>query len=141
MATRASGTRARTVDSSPNEGSVATPNHAFQDRTGNSDLVLNSIVGLERAVSALSTKVDALIDAQKTASSRLEKAEDKLSGVTHKIYAAGVVLFILVAVGGWVVNASWTLISAIATPAIKEAVTQHTAQQHQDASQPSPSRQ
>lgn len=40
---------------------------------------------------------------------RLDKFEEKLSGVTHKIYAAGVVLAILVVVGGFIVNKAWDL--------------------------------
>ncbi len=52
----------------------------------------------------------------------LKAVSDKLSGVTHKMYAAGVVLTIAVVIGGWLVNKSWDLVSAIATPALKEAM-------------------
>ncbi|MDP3230721.1 MAG: hypothetical protein Q8N13_22490 [Acidovorax sp.] len=43
--------------------------------------------------------------------SKLDKFEGTLSGVTHKIYAAGVVLAILVAVGAFVVNKAWDLMA------------------------------
>lgn len=43
--------------------------------------------------------------------SKLDKVEDRVSGVTHKLYAAGVVLTILVAVGGFVVSKAWDLMA------------------------------
>jgi len=45
-----------------------------------------------------------------------------MSGVTHKMYAAGVVLVLALSAGGWLVNASWGLLKEVAAPAIKAAV-------------------
>lgn len=62
---------------------------------------------------------------------RLDAANSKLSGVTHKLYAAGVVLTLLLAIGGFIVNKAWDLMaktledktrpaaSAVASPSVK----------------------
>lgn len=40
---------------------------------------------------------------------KVDKIEDKVSGITHKVYAAGVVLTILVVVGGFFINKAWDM--------------------------------
>lgn len=57
---------------------------------------------LTEAVSSLRLSIDKL-------DSKLDRVEGTVSGVTHKIYAAGVVLAILVALGGFMVNKAWDL--------------------------------
>lgn len=57
---------------------------------------------LTEAVSSLRLSIDKL-------NSKLDRVEGTVSGVKHKIYAAGVVLAILVALGGFMVNKAWDL--------------------------------
>jgi len=47
--------------------------------------------------------------AQERADEKTDKLEEKLSGVTHKIYAASVILTILVVIGGFFVNKAWDI--------------------------------
>lgn len=56
---------------------------------------------------------------------KLDETNTKLSGVMQKIYAAGVVLTILLALGGFIVNKSWDMMarSLIAQPAAAQPAT------------------
>jgi hypothetical protein len=72
-----------------------------------------AVNGLKGAVERLEAKVLA----QKTKlDEKTGQIADKLSGVTHKIYAAGVVLALLVAVGGFIVNKAVDVAIARITP-------------------------
>lgn len=59
-----------------------------------------SVEGLKVTTNARLDKIDNKIDA----------LEEKISGLTHKAYAAGVVLLLLLAVGGFILNKGWDLL-------------------------------
>jgi len=94
---------------------VGTPDHSF---------TLQAVMELQRSVGALTSSVNALIEHQKESTKKIDRMEDKLSGVTHKMYAAGVVLVLVLSAAGWLLNASWGLLKDVATPAIKAAIEQ-----------------
>ena len=146
MATRNNRSAARDDEGSP--GALPTTSPSFGGGVDHS-FTLQTIIELQRSVSTLSAKIDAMAEQQKDAHDRIEKAgerasdrsetahakagervgklEDKLSGVTHKIYAATAVLTVLVMIGGWMLNSTWSLVSAIATPAIQRALNTPTS--------------
>lgn len=102
----------------------ASPDHSF---TLQAIMEMQKTVGkLEGTIVALQTSVAEAAEIQRRScegiEGELKAVKEKLSGVTHKLYAAGVVLAIAGVIGGWVINKSWDLISAVATPAIKEAM-------------------
>jgi hypothetical protein len=59
---------------------------------------------LLEATNSLKTSIDKL-------DGKVDKLGEKISGMSHKMYAAGVVLVILVAVGGFIVNKAWDLMA------------------------------
>jgi|GEM_PF-3641616 len=93
--------------------SVTSSDHSF---------TLQAVMDLQRSAGALTSAVNALTKSQKDLSKKIERVEERLSGVTHKLYAAGVVLVLALSVSGWVLNASWGLLKEIAAPAIKAAI-------------------
>ncbi|TAL87487.1 MAG: hypothetical protein EPN46_03890 [Candidimonas sp.] len=97
------------------------------------DFTLQTIMELQKSVGALGATITSLTQSVAEHTTKVDRIEDhlqkkiedigdKVSSMSHKIYAAGVVLAILVVIGGWMVNKSWELVSAIATPAIQQAV-------------------
>lgn len=66
---------------------------------------------LHKSTGQLTECVNSLRSAIDSQSAQLEKIEEKVSGVTHKLYAAGVVLTILLMVGGFIVNKAWDLMA------------------------------
>lgn len=65
---------------------------------------------LQRSTGQLTEAVNALKCSIEKVEGRMGSMEEKLSGVTHKIYAAGVVIAIVIAVGGFFVNKAWDLV-------------------------------
>lgn len=72
---------------------------------------LQALMELQRSTGELSAAIRSTTDAIEKLDAKVDRLEDKLSGVTHKIYAAGVVLAILVAVGAFVVDKAWDLMA------------------------------
>lgn len=99
------------------------------------DFTLQTIMELQKSVGGLQVSVATLTKSIENQIAALDRTNDqvkaecheinnKISGITHKIYAAGVVLGIAVIFGGWVVNKSWDLIATIAVPALQDTVKQ-----------------
>ena len=70
---------------------------------------LQAVMDLQKTVGQLTEAVNSLKNTIEKQDSRFNRIEEKLSGVTHKLYAAGVVLAILLALGGFIVNKAWDL--------------------------------
>ena len=66
--------------------------------------IQGSIGGLTEAVRNLNSNIE-------KQNETIGKLEEKLSGVTQKIYAAGVVLAVLLVIGGFVVDKAWDLVA------------------------------
>lgn len=82
---------------------------------------------LQKTVGQLSAEIKALAAASEKAAGKLDKIEDKVSGVTHKLYAAGVVITILLVVGGFIINKAWDMAANHITEIAKAAIVQPTA--------------
>lgn len=78
---------------------------------GQSDhsFTLQAIMELQKSNGQLTEAVHRLRESIEKQDARLDRMETTLSGVTHKIYAAGVVLAILVVIGGFMVNKAWDI--------------------------------
>lgn len=61
---------------------------------------------IDKAETIIDNKMDKL---ETNICNRLEKVESSVSIVTHKIYAATIILGILVIIGGFIVNKSWDI--------------------------------
>jgi hypothetical protein len=100
-ATRSS--RPKSDDGAASPGSPPQTTPIVYPRSDHS-FTLQTIMELQRAVGSLDATLKSVKESVDRMDGRLASVEEKLSGVTHKIYAAGVVLAILVAIGGFVVN-------------------------------------
>ena len=86
-------------------GGTVTPQYTGSDH----NFTLQTIMDLQRSTGHLSSTVNSLKETIEKQDAKLTKIEDCVSGVTQKIYAAGVVLAILVVIGGFIVNKSWDM--------------------------------
>lgn len=127
-------------DSIPSSMPTGLPQTRLTDNT----FTLQAIMELQKATGQLTANVQALqktIEDQGCATRReidrvvtdmkagfssadteTKDLKSKVSGVTHKIYAAGVVLSIFLVVSGWLVNCMWQMIRGVAMPALQEAL-------------------
>lgn len=117
----ASRTRRGIDEESPQVPAQVTPAMG-QHIGGDHSFTLQAIMELQRSTGELRSSVQSLkesiekLDAniersQQRMEGRIDRFDEKISGVTHKIYAAGVVLVILLAVGGFIVNKAWDLMA------------------------------
>lgn len=74
---------------------------------GDHSFTLQAIMELQRSAGEITQALRSLEKTVGKFDTRLDGAEAKLSGVTHKIYAAGAVLTILVGVGAFIVDKAW----------------------------------
>lgn len=89
-------------------GDIATPQHFIN---ADHSFTLQTVMELQKSTGQLTECINSLRSSVDKQTTKLEKLEDKLSSVTHKIYAASVVLTIMVAVGGFIVNKAWNLMA------------------------------
>lgn len=90
-----------------------------------SPFVWKQLGDIQQAMGRIEASISQLQREQEKADEKMGKIEDKLSGVTHKLYAAGVILTIAVVVGGFLVNKAWDLMAtAIAAQAAAAKATQ-----------------
>lgn len=89
------------------------------------DFTLQAIMELQKSNGQLTEAVNSLKTSIDKQDSKLDKLEIKMSGVTHKIYAATIVLAICLVVGGFLVNKLWDLTVPQLT---QESSTEKTAQ-------------
>lgn len=68
---------------------------------------LQTVLELQKSVGELCSEVRLTREAVEKLDSRLDKIEERVSAVTHKLYAASVVMAILVAIGAFVMNKAW----------------------------------
>lgn len=100
------------------------PSYANQDHS----FILQTVMELQKSTGELTSAVNALKESIDKQDSKMDKIEGTVSGVTHKMYAAGVVLAILVVIGGFIVNKAWDL--------MEKQLTQHMQTAAQPAKPP-----
>lgn len=123
-------------DSTPNTEASVPPGYG-----GNSDhsFTLQAIMEMQKSIGQLSAEIKTLSIQQDKVSGKFDKLDDKLSGkmekiddklsvVTHKIYAAGVVMAILLVVGGFIINKAWDMAVSHVTEIAKTAIAQPAQQ-------------
>lgn len=116
------------ADSTPGgEPSVTPPFSGHHDHS----FTLQTVMALQKSVGELTGEIRAMNASIGRVETKLDKLEDKVSAVTHKIYAAGVVLTIAMAAGAFFVNK----IADLAIDQLKAAAT-ITAQQNQQGKTP-----
>ena len=74
-----------------------------------SPFVWKQLGDIQQAMGRMEATLNQVQRAQERADEKTDKIEEKLSGVTHKIYAASVILAILVVIGGFFVNKAWDI--------------------------------
>lgn len=84
---------------------------------------------LQKSVGQISAEVKALAAASEKIDEKLDKIEEKVSGVTHKLYAAGVVMTILLVIGGFLINKAWDMAASHLTEIAKTAIAQPSSDQ------------
>lgn len=103
----------------------AQPTHDFtlqaimelQKSTGQ---LTESVGGLKASIEAQTANIDKITDKQ---DQRITLAEAKLTGIEKKLYAAGVVMIILIAVGGFLVDKLWDkAMSELEQPSIAKSM-------------------
>lgn len=72
---------------------------------------LQTIMELQKSTGQLIESVNNLRSSVDSQNSKLQKIEDGLADVKRKIYAAGIVIGIVMVVGGFFVNKIWDLFS------------------------------
>ncbi|WP_281647375.1 hypothetical protein [Parendozoicomonas sp. Alg238-R29] len=70
---------------------------------------LQAVMELQKSTGQLTSSVESLKDVIEKQDKKITDLESTVTGVSKKIYAATVVLIILVTVGGFIVNKSWDL--------------------------------
>lgn len=71
---------------------------------GNNEWVLKAVADMSSSIGSLQQSVN---DVEKTLTrieNRLEKVDDKVCSMDKKMYAAGVIVFLIVAVGGFITH-------------------------------------
>ncbi len=101
----------RSTSPSKNTGSkraqgTENPAEDWDERAYNADysFTLQAIMDMQKSVGQLTEAINGLKESSLEQKKTTELLSEKLSGVTHKIYAAGIVLAILVAIGGFIVD-------------------------------------
>ncbi|GAB1393341.1 hypothetical protein MASR1M60_15040 [Rhodocyclaceae bacterium] len=126
MATRKTANN-QNANTTPQDAGVGTSTPPSFSGHHDHSFTLQAIMELQKTVGQLSAEIKALAAASEKAAGKLDKIEDKVSGVTHKLYAAGVVITILLVVGGFIINKAWDMAANHITEIAKAAIVQPTA--------------
>lgn len=71
---------------------------------------LQSIMEIQKSIGQLTEAVKNLDSSIRQQGDDVRELKEKMSGVTHKLYAAGVLLAIALAIGGFIVDKAWDLV-------------------------------
>ena len=83
---------------------------------------LQAIMEMQKAIGGISAEIKALSAGQQKFETKLDKMEDSLSTMSKQLYAAGVVIFIALAVGGFIVDKAWDLMDEQIKPKIEDTI-------------------
>lgn len=120
--------RGRDDRQQPQTGATGTPTH---HQPGH-DFTLQTIMELQKSVGGLESEIRALREAQTNTLNRTDKACDKLENVDKKLYAAGIVLLIVLGVAGWMLNIAYDL----SKDTLKAVVTQQMTSESSSKEKP-----
>jgi hypothetical protein len=95
------------------------PYTAHQDHS----FTLQAIMELQKSSGKVEAALLANTSAIEKLDAKIDRVEEKLSGVTHKIYAASVVVALLIAVGAFVVNKAWDVAAGHLVDIAKTVIT------------------
>lgn len=111
----ATGTRARKTSTSEQADVVPqTPQSTPPLNAGGGDyspFVWQQLGDIQKVLGRLESHTQRLSEDIQKLDGKMEETNAKLSNVNQKIYAAGVVLTILLALGGFIVNKSWDMMA------------------------------
>lgn len=77
---------------------------------------LQAVMEMQKQLGGLVEAVNSLKVASEKSAASVDATNDKVSALSHKIYAAGVVLAIVVAVGAFFANKAWDLMIQLVAP-------------------------
>ncbi len=83
---------------------------------------LQAIMEMQKAIGGISAEIKALSAGQQKFETKLDKMEDSLSTMSKQLYAAGVVMLIALAVGGFIVDKAWDLMAEQIKPKIEDTI-------------------
>lgn len=83
---------------------------------------LQAIMEMQKAIGGISAEIKALSAGQQKFETKLDKMEDSLSTMSKQLYAAGVVILIALAVGGFIVDKAWDLMAEQIKPKIEDTI-------------------
>src|ERR1051326_8044406 len=95
------------TSTTPEASQVASTPQSFVSPDYN--FTLQIVFELQKSTGQLIEAVNSLKTSIERQHDKIDHIEEKLSGVTHKIYAAGVVLALALGLGGFIVNKAWDL--------------------------------
>ena len=87
-------------------GPIGSPRSPQSQGHGSSDhsFTLQAIMDLQKSNGQLTESVNSLKTSIESSNTKLNKIEDCVSGIEKKVYAAGVVIIIFLAFGGFLIN-------------------------------------
>ena len=112
---RADKSRKPPQEGNPGGYSAGPPTNVGADHS----FTLQAIMDLAKSMGQVVESINGMSKRIDDLSGRIEKLEEKVSSITHKLYAAGIVMAISVAVGGFVINKA----SDLAVGVINKAAT------------------
>lgn len=75
-------------------------------------LTLQTLMEIKESIGELKADIKSANEKISSLETKVDKIETCISTVTHKMYAAGVVLAIVLAIGGFVASKSWDIVAA-----------------------------
>jgi len=86
---------------------------------------LQAVMEVQKSIGQLTEATRSMRADMDKQSARLDKIDEKLSGITHKLYAASVVLAIALAAGAFLLNKSWDRALDLLADQIKSSQQRH----------------
>jgi len=95
------------LDQPPQNFANVAPPHYQADHS----FTLQAVMELQKSNGQLTEAVNSLRAAIQKQDTKLDKLDENLSNIRQKLYAAGVVLAIIVTIGGFLIKKTWDLLA------------------------------
>lgn len=102
-----------------NEVTATQPNYTSHH---DHSFTLQAIMEMQKTLGGLCEKIDSLNTRINNFEKRLESVESTVSSMSHKQYAAGIILLMAIAIGGFIIDKAWDLVVEQIKPKIEETV-------------------